>query len=93
MLIIEVTNAREVMRERIGRLGERLIGKVVDPETEVEKVLIQEMETAFQEFGIEARILSVNGPHLEGSKNMVLPLQVREERQVTLKDESSSSEL
>ena len=58
MLIIEVTNAREVVRERIGRLGEKLIGKVVDAEAQVEKALIQEMETAFQEFGIEARILS-----------------------------------
>ena len=45
MLIIEVTNAREVMRERIGKLGERLIGKVVDAEGQVEKALMQEMET------------------------------------------------
>ena len=37
VLIIEVTNARDVVRKRIGRLGERLIGKVVDPEAQVEK--------------------------------------------------------
>ena len=48
MLIIEVTNAREVVRQRIGRLGERLIGRVVDPEAQVEKALIQELETAFK---------------------------------------------
>ena len=48
MLIIEVTNAREVMRERIGALGDRLIGKVIDAEAQVEKALIQEMEIAFQ---------------------------------------------
>ncbi|MFN5161208.1 MAG: cytochrome-c oxidase, partial [Cyanobacteriota bacterium] len=29
MLIIEVTNARDVVRQRIGPLGGRLIGKVV----------------------------------------------------------------
>ena len=53
LLIIEVTNAREVIRERIGSLGERLIGKVVDADAQVEKALIQEMEVAFQEFGID----------------------------------------
>ena len=84
MRIIEVTNAREVVRRRIGRLGERLIGKVVDPESQVEKALIQEMETAFQEFGIEARILSVNGPRLEESSYIESPIDVREERDVTL---------
>ncbi|ABX08218.1 hypothetical protein [Prochlorococcus marinus] len=86
MLIIEVTNAREVVRKRIGRLGERLIGKVVDPESQVEKALIQEMETAFQEFGIEARILSVQGPRLEGSESIEFPIHVREERDIKLKD-------
>ena len=58
MLIIEVTNSRDVVRQRIGRLGERLIGRVVDAEAQVEKALIQELETAFKEFGIEARIVS-----------------------------------
>ena len=79
MLIIEVTNAREVVRQRIGRLGERLIGRVVDPEAQVEKALIQELETAFKEFGIEARIVSVQGPQLVGRQQLELPIQVREE--------------
>ena len=87
MLIIEVTNAREVMRERIGPLGDRLIGKILDAEAQVEKALIQEMEVAFQEFGIEARILSVKGPQVSDAANLELPLKVREEREVTLKNE------
>ena len=87
MLIIEVTNAREVMRQRIGPLGERLIGKVVDAEDQVEKALIQEMETAFQEFGIEARIVSVKGPQLVGRQNLEFPIEVREEREVQIKDQ------
>ena len=87
MLIIEVTNAREVVRKRIGPLGERLIGKVVDADAQVEKVLIQEMETAFQEFGIEARILSVEGPQLAGNKHLEFPLEVREERKVHLRED------
>ena len=87
MLIIEVTNAREVVRQRIGKLGERLIGKVVDAEAQVEKALIQEMETAFKEFGIEARILSVQGPQVVGRQQLELPIQVREERKVVLSDD------
>ncbi|CAK22726.1 MAG: cytochrome-c oxidase [Synechococcus sp.] len=87
MLIIEVTNARDVVRQRIGRLGERLIGKVVDPEAQVEKALIQELDTAFREFGIEARIVSVQGPQLVGRQQLELPIQVRDDRTVTLSDE------
>ena len=82
MLIIEVTNAREVVRRRMGRLGARLLGKVVDAEAQVEKALIQELETAFRDFGIEARIYSVDGPQMLGRSHLEIPLQVREEREV-----------
>ena len=85
MLIIEVTNARDVVRQQVGRLGERLIGKVADAESQVEKALIQEMENAFQEFGIEARIISVKGPKLDEGDSLQIPLQVREARDITLK--------
>ena len=84
MLLIEVTNARDVVRKRIGKLGGRLIGKVVDAEAQVERVLIQELENAFQEFGIEARIFSVDGPQMLGRSRLEVPLNVREERQVRL---------
>ncbi len=84
MLIIEVTNARDVVRQRIGRLGGRLIGKVVDAEAQVEKALIQELENAFRDFGIEARIFSVDGPKMLGRSHLEIPLQVREERDVRL---------
>ena len=87
MLIIEVTNAREVMRERIGPVGDRLIGKVLDAEAQVEKALIQEMELSFQEFGIEARILSIQGSSIQNSKYLQLPLDIRDERRVQLKNE------
>ncbi|MCT0219072.1 cytochrome-c oxidase [Synechococcus sp. CS-1329] len=86
MLVIEVTNAREVVRQRIGPLGGRLIGKVVDAEAQVEKALIQELETAFREFGIEARIFSVDGPKMLGRSHLEIPVQVREERRVTLRN-------
>jgi len=86
VLIIEVTNAREVVRQRIGRLGARLIGKVVDPEKQVEEALIQEMENAFKEFGIEAKITSVAGPQTIGRDRLELPLQVRAMKEVHLDD-------
>jgi hypothetical protein len=82
VLIIEVTNAREVVSRRMGRLGSRLIGKVVDAEAQVEKALLQELENAFRDFGIEARIYSVDGPQMLGRSHLEIPLQVREERQV-----------
>ena len=84
MLIIEVTNARDVVRQQIGRLGERLIGKVADAESQVENALIQEMENAFQEVAIEARILSVKGPLLDEGDSLQIPLHVREARDITL---------
>jgi hypothetical protein len=84
VLVIEITNARAVVRQRIGRLGSRLIGKVVDAEAQVEKALIQELETAFLEFGIEARIFSVDGPQMLGRSHLEIPVQVREEREVRL---------
>ena len=86
MLLIEITNAREVISQRIGRLGSRLIGKVVDAEAQVEKALIQELEAAFREFGIEARIASVEGAQLLGRSHLELPLHVRDLRQVQLTD-------
>ena len=86
MLIIEVTNSRDLVRQRIGRLGERLLGRVVDAEAQVEKALIQELETAFKEFGIEARIVSVQGPQLVGREQPELPIQVREELDVRLSE-------
>ena len=42
------------------------------------------MENAFQEFGIEARIISVKGPRLEGRDSIQFPLNIREEKNITL---------
>ena len=82
MLVIEVTNAREVMRKRVGKLGERLLGTVVDAEAQVEKALLQELETACREFGIQARIYSVEGLQMSGRSHIELPINVRDQRSV-----------
>ena len=86
MLVIEVTNAREVVSQRIGRLGSRLIGRVVDAEAQVEKALLQELENAFKEFGIEARIYAVEGLQMLGRSHLEVPVQVRDVRDVRLQD-------
>ncbi|BEV35597.1 cytochrome-c oxidase [Synechococcus sp. M16CYN] len=86
MLLIEVINAREVVRQRIGKLGARLIGKIVDPDKQVEEALIQEMETAFKEFGIEAKITSVSGAQTIGTGLIELPIQVRNIKEVRHKE-------
>ncbi|NBR45255.1 MAG: cytochrome-c oxidase [Synechococcaceae bacterium WB5_2B_268] len=72
MLVIEVTNAREVVRKRVGRLGERLLGTVVDAEAQVERALLQELETAF----------SVEGMQMIGRSHLELPVTVRDQRTV-----------
>ena len=83
MIVIEVTNSREVVRQRVGRLGERLIGTVVDAEAQVEKALLQELENAFREFGIEARIFSVDGPSMVGRSHLEVPVHVGDQRTVS----------
>ena len=47
----EAAGFQAVQRQRLGRLGSRLIGKVVDAEAQVEKALIQELEAAFRGAG------------------------------------------
>ena len=71
-----------MVRQRVGRLGERLIGTVVDAEAQVEKALLQELETAFRDFGIQARIYSVDGPQMIGRSHLELPIHVRDQRLV-----------
>ena len=46
-----------------------------------------EQEISFQEFGIQARILSVEGPKLKDENHLEFPIKVREKRDVHLKDE------
>ncbi len=90
MLIIEVINPRQVVRKRIGRLGDKLIGKMIDAQSEVEKAIVQDIEIAFQEFGIEARILSVRKSKIESEKSLEMKLQVISEKIVRLKSDESS---
>jgi hypothetical protein len=55
---------------------------VVDAEAQVERALLQELETAFREFGIEARIYSVEGLQMIGRSHLELPVNVRDQRTV-----------
>ena len=81
MLVIKITNTREVMRKRIGRLRERLIGRVVDHEAQVEKAVMQELEEAFKSFGIEAQMYSIEDAEMVGHR-LEIPIKLREQRVV-----------
>ena len=59
---------------------------LADYEDGVEAAFSGDYETAFKEFGIEARIVSVQGPQLVGRQHLELPIQVREERDVRLNE-------
>jgi hypothetical protein len=48
----------------------------------VEEALMQEMETAFKEFGIEAKISSVANAQTIGTGLLELPIQVRAIKEV-----------
>jgi hypothetical protein len=48
------------------------------------RALIQELENAFRDFGIEARIYSVDGPQMLGRSHLEIPVHVRGEREVRL---------
>ena len=54
----------------------------MDAEAQVEKALLQELEKNFREFGIEARIFSVDGPAMVGRSHLEVPVHVRDQRTV-----------
>ena len=82
MLVIEIMqHPRGDRANALGHWESVCIGRVLDHETEVEKAVIQELETAFKSFGIEANILSVEGMELMGSR-LEVPLKLRTQRQV-----------
>ena len=72
------------MRKLLGLIGEHLIGKVVEADSQVEKALIEEMEIAFQEFGIEAKILWVQRPKLDALQAINVPIMVRKDKEIYL---------
>lgn len=64
MILIEVTNVEEVVKNNRGWLAAKLGHLVVNEEVEVEKEIISELKKTFEENGIKANILSVGGVNL-----------------------------
>ncbi len=61
MITIEITNLDEVVKEHRGPLT-ALIGKLVtDVEAEVEKMIIQELQSEFERRGIRCQMASIGG--------------------------------
>ncbi len=61
MITIEITNLDEVVKEHRGPLT-AIIGKLVtDVEAEVEKMIIQELQSEFERRGIRCQMASIGG--------------------------------
>ena len=61
MITIEITNLDEVVKEHRGALT-AIIGKLVtDVEAEVEKMIIQELQSEFERRGIRCQMASIGG--------------------------------
>lgn len=80
MLIIEITNAQELVRQRVGRLAQKLISAVTDEEAQVEKAIIEEIENSFREYGVKANIYSISGIDMLGNGRVEVPVTVRESK-------------
>jgi len=81
MIIIKITNADDVLKQKVGRLAARLIHAVKDDVTpQIEKAVIEELEHAFVEFGIKANFYSVSGPDMLGNGKLEIPVEVHQQK-------------
>jgi hypothetical protein len=80
MLIIEITNAQELVRQRVGRLAQKLISAITDEEAQVEKAIIEEIEQSFRDYGVKANIYSISGLDMLGNGRIEVPVTVHESK-------------
>ena len=56
MITIRITNVKQIVRQKKGRLAAAIGGLVVDLEAAVEKEVIKQIRAALRESGVEAII-------------------------------------
>jgi len=61
MILIEVTNVDELVRKNKGRVASVIGPWLTDVESEVEKVVIEQLKRAFAKDGVQANIVSIGG--------------------------------
>lgn len=64
MIIIEITNAKEIVRRERGLIASKIGPYLSDIDAEVEHSVISEIQAAFARRGIEARIVRMQGVEL-----------------------------
>lgn len=67
MILIEIKNAKELVKQEKGLLASKIGPLLTDVETAVENLIIEEIKASFARKGVEANILSVRGITLHHS--------------------------
>ena len=61
MILIEITNVDELVRKNKGTVASVIGPWLTDVEAEVEKVIVEQLKSAFTRDGVKAHIVSVGG--------------------------------
>jgi len=64
MILIEITNVDELVRKNKGTVASVIGPWLTNVEAEVEKVIVDQLKTAFARDGVKAHIASVGGINL-----------------------------
>lgn len=83
MILIEITNAQDIIRQRVGRLAAKLINVVSDELPQVEKVLIEELAKELEQFGIKANFYSVSNLDMRNGGRLDVSIPVHHEKMIS----------
>lgn len=83
MILIEITNPQEIIRQRVGKLAAKLINVVSDELPQVEKVLIEELAKELDQFGIKANFYSVNNLDMRNGGRLEVSIPVNHEKMIS----------
>ncbi len=77
MIIIEITNVEDLVKQQLGLIGSRLLHAFELDERFVEKTILEQIEATFQANGVKANLFSVAGPDMLGNGRLELPVDLR----------------
>lgn len=83
MILIEITNPQDIIRQRVGRLAAKLINVVTDELPQVEKVLIEELAKELEQFGIKANFYSVSNLDMRNDGRLDVTIPVHHEKMIS----------
>jgi len=77
MIIIEITNVEDLVRQQLGGLGARLLHMMDMDERFVENAILTQIQQTFVENGVKANLFSVSGPDMLGNGKLEVPLDFK----------------